>query len=70
MARVMSFNDRQQFVQALAVCRNLAILCRIGEPRDSMLKLECKKLVGSIDETMHELIGDAAFDYVRNASAL
>ena len=61
MTRPMSFSDRQQFVQALAVCRNLAVACGRGEHRESLLQTRCLELVKSIDGVAGELVGDASY---------
>jgi hypothetical protein len=69
MARIMSFSDRQHFVQSLAVVRNLAIACGIGEERGSPLKEHCRKLIREIDNVSREIVGDAYYDRLRDASA-
>ncbi len=69
MARPMSFSDRQHFVQELAVTRNLAIACGIGEERDSPLKEHCRKLILAIDEVSREIVGDPSYPHLRDASA-
>lgn len=61
MVRPMSFSDRQQFVQALAVCRNLAVACGQGEYRESLLQTRCLELIKSIDGVAGELVGDANY---------
>lgn len=61
MVRPMSFSDRQQFVQALAVCRNLAVACGQGEQRESLLRTRCQELIKSIDGIAGELVGDSSY---------
>jgi hypothetical protein len=61
MARPMSFSDRQQFVQALAVCRNLAVACGQGEYRESLILSRCHDLIKSIDGVAGELVGDSSY---------
>ena len=61
MVRPMSFSDRQQFVQVLAVCRNLAVACGQGEYRDSLLQTRCLELIKSIDGVAGELVGDSNY---------
>jgi hypothetical protein len=69
MVRPMSFSDRQHFIQSLAVSRNLAIACGIGEERDSPLKNECRKLILAIDGVAGELVGDPTYLQSKDMSA-
>ncbi len=61
MFRPMSFSDRQQFIQSLAVCRNLSIACERGECHDSELRKRCEELIAAIDNVASELVGDASY---------
>lgn len=61
MVRPMSFSDRQQFVQALAVCRNLSVACGRGEYREALLRTRCEELIRAIDGVAGELVGDASY---------
>lgn len=66
MARIMSFSDRQHFVQSLSVVRNLATACGIGEERVGPLKEHCRTLILAIYNVGHEIAG---YPNLRDASA-
>ena len=61
MARPMSFSDRQHYVSALAICRNLTVACESGEHHDSALRKRCEELLHAIDNVCGELVGDHAY---------
>lgn len=69
MARIMSFSERQLFVQSLATTRNLAVTCGRGEDRDSPLKEHCRKLILAIDDVSREIVGDNYYPNLRDGSA-
>ena len=64
MPRPMSFSDRQHFIQSLAVCRNLSIVCESGEHHDSELRKRCEELIASVDGLAGELVGDASYFHI------
>ena len=61
MPRPMSFSDRQHFVSALAICRNLTVACEGGEHHDSALRKRCEELLTAIDNLCGELVGDQSY---------
>lgn len=61
MHRPMTFSDRQHFIQSLAICRNLSIACEQSDRHDSELRKRCEELIGAIDNTAGELVGDAGY---------
>ncbi|CAN5507313.1 hypothetical protein BH10PSE7_BH10PSE7_00390 [soil metagenome] len=69
MARPMSFSDRQHFVSALAICRNLTVACEGGEHHDSALRKRCEELLLAIDNLCGELVGDHAYLRIKDVQS-